>query len=57
MRAYIIVMEDLSGGVVLMDTALDVRSWRREHVDSALKGIAGAHSWNVKSSSSLPSFL
>ena len=42
-EAYVIVMEDLTEGVILKDTAGDLSGWTRAHVDSALEGVAGAH--------------
>ncbi len=42
-EAYVIVMEALGDQVTLKDTADDVSGWTREHVDAALKGIAGVH--------------
>jgi hydroxymethylglutaryl-CoA reductase (NADPH) len=42
-QAYVVVMERLGDGVILKDTAGDVRGWTVEHVDAALTGIAGAH--------------
>ncbi len=41
--AYVAVLEFLGDQVVLRDTIDDIVRWRREDVDAALAGIAGAH--------------
>jgi hydroxymethylglutaryl-CoA reductase (NADPH) len=42
-EAYVIVMEDLTGNVVLNDSVANRAAWSERHVDAALRGIAGAH--------------
>jgi hydroxymethylglutaryl-CoA reductase (NADPH) len=42
-EAYLIVMENLADQVILKDSANDIGGWRREHVEAAVRGIAGAH--------------
>ena len=43
-EAYVLLLEDLdSSGVVLKDSADDIRGWTRAHSDAAISGIARAH--------------
>lgn len=41
-EAYVLVLEKLND-VILKDTANDVRGWKREHIEAALKGIGEFH--------------
>jgi NADP-dependent 3-hydroxy-3-methylglutaryl-CoA reductase len=43
-EAYLVVLEDLDGEVLLKDSAGERTRWSERHVDAALRGIAQAHS-------------
>jgi len=42
-EAYLLVSEKLDGTVLLKDTADDVSGWELNHLEAAVRGIAGAH--------------